>query len=120
MTTPRAKKIEALRARLAALQAEEQAAAARARAAASKASRTRDAKKKILVGAFMLWGLGDRVLEVTLDGQSLAQWLTRDDERALFNLPPLASAAATPATALPPGSAVSAAGAAPYAEGGAA
>lgn len=115
MTTPRAKQIQALRARLAALQAQEQAAAARARAAASKASRSLDAKKKILVGSFMLWGLGDRVLEVTLDGQSLAQWLTRDGERALFNLPPLA---ATPATPAPPGAGVSAAGAAPHAEGG--
>jgi len=118
MTTPRVQKIEALRARLAALQAAEQAAAARARAAASKVARAQDTRRRVLVGAFMLDGLGATVAQLSVQGRRFDAWLTRADDRALFGLAPLA--AATPATALPPGSAVSTAGAAPDAEGGSA
>jgi len=110
MTTSRSQKIEALRARLAALQAAEQAAAARARAAASKSARANDARRKILVGAFVLEGLGlGGVARLSVDGRHFPDWL-RPADRALFDLPPLPP----PATAPPPGSAMSAAGAASH------
>lgn len=118
MTAAREQQIKALQQRLAKLQAEQRTAEARARASASKVSRAQNTRRKILVGAFILDGLGlQDVLEVTLDKQRFADWLTRPDDRALFGL---ASPISTPATALPFGSAVSAAGAAPLAEGGSA
>lgn len=118
MTTPRAKTIEALRARLAALQAQEQAAAARARAAASKANRAQETRRKILLGAFLLDQLGGAsgVAGLSVQGKRFDAYLTRPDDRSLFSLPPLSPA--SPATPAPPGAGVSAAGAAPYTEGG--
>lgn len=110
-------KIEALRARLVSLQAEEQAAATRARAAASKATRAEHTRKMVLIGGTMQamirraeWSEAE--LLAILD-----RYLQRADERELFGLAPLA--ATTPATALPDGSAVSAAGSASHAAKGA-
>lgn len=114
MTTPRQKQIEALQARLARLQAEHRAAEARARAAASRATRAQDTRRKVLAGAYLLDLLGvDGVARLSLQGRRFGDWLARADERALFNLPPLAPP--SPATASPHGSAVSAADIAPHA-----
>lgn len=112
----RAKQIEALQARLARLQAEQRAAEARARAAASRATRALDTRRKVLAGAFLLDQLGmDGVALLSVQGRHFGAWLTRADDRALFNLPPATPSPATPA---PPGAGVSAAGAGPHAAGG--
>lgn len=119
MTAPRQKKIEELQQRLARLQAEQRAAEARARASASKISRAQDTRRKVLVGAFLLDLLGAAgVAQLIVQGRRFDDWLTRAEDRALFSLPPLASPA--PATPAPPGAEVSAVGAAPHADGGAA
>lgn len=119
MTAPRLKKIEELQARLARLQAEQRAAEQRARAAASKATRAADTRRKVLAGAFLLDLLGvEGVARLSVQGRRFDAWLTRADDLALFNLPPLA--APSPDTPAPPGAGVSAAGTAPHAgEGGA-
>ena len=118
MTAPRQQKIEALQQRLAKLQAEQRSAEARARAAASKAARAHHTRKMVLVGGTMqaMIRRGEWVEAELL--AILDRYLQRADDRELFGLAPLA--AATPATASPPGLAVSAAGAAPHAEGGSA
>jgi len=115
MSTPRSEKIQALRTRLAALQAAEQAATARAKAAASKANRAQDTRRKVLAGAFVLESLGlDGFTKLSIRGRSFDQWLTRPDDRTLFQLPPLAGPPGTPA---PPGPGVPAAGSAAHAGG---
>lgn len=119
MNVPRLQKIEALQQRLAKLQAEQRAAEARARASASRATRASDTRRKVLAGAFLIDLLGvPRIAELSVQGRRFSEWLTRADDRSLFGLAPLA--AATPATASPPGSAVSAVDAASHAEGGSA
>lgn len=103
MTTPRQKQIEVLQRRLAKLQAEQRAAEARARASASRATRASQTRVKVLAGAFLIDQLGaQRVAELRVEGKRFSEWLTRADDRALFNLPPLALP--SPATALPSGS----------------
>lgn len=52
------------------------------------ANRQIETRKRVLLGAFMLSG-GDPLQLVNGAGQSLAEWLTRDDERALFGLDPV-------------------------------
>jgi len=112
--TARRQQIEVLQQRLAKLQAEQRAAEQRARAAASKAARAQHTRKMVLIGGTMQamirrgeWAEAE--LLAILD-----RYLQRADDRELFGLAPLA--VATPATALPTGSAVSAAGAASHAE----
>lgn len=115
MTAPRQIKIEALQQRLARLQSEQRQAEARARASASRISRAQDTRRKVLVGAFLLDQLGPAgVARLSIQGRLFDAWLARPDDRALFDLPPLSP----PATASPPGLAVSAVGAASHAEGG--
>lgn len=117
MTAPRSQKIAALQQRLAKLQAEQRAAEARARASATRVTRASQTRMKVLAGAFLIDQLGaQRVAELSVQGKRFSEWLTRADDRALFNLPSLALP--SPATASPQGSAVSAAGAASHAEGG--
>lgn len=119
MTAPRQKKIEELQQRLARLQAEQRAAEARARASASKISRAQDTRRKVLLGAFLLDQLGaSGVAGLSVQGRSLASWLSRDDDRSLFGLQPLSSP--PPGTPAPPGAGVSAAGAEHHAGGGSA
>jgi hypothetical protein len=61
---------------------------AKEQAAKIKQDRLLDARRKLLVGAFMLQG-GDPLLLVNGQGQTLDLWLTRPDERALFMPDPL-------------------------------
>ena len=114
MTTTR-QKIEELQQRLARLQAQQRAAEARARAAASKTIRVQDTRRKVLVGAFVLEGLGHSgVVQLSVQGRRFDAWLSRPADRALFDLPPLAQ----PATPAPSGAGVSTAGTAHPANGG--
>lgn len=111
----RHQKIEVLQQRLAKLQAEQRAAEARARASASRATRASDTRRKVLAGAFLIEQLGvQRVADLSVQGRRFSDWLTRPDDRSLFNLPPPAASPATPA---PPGAGVFAAGAASHADG---
>jgi hypothetical protein len=55
----------------------------------NKQERARDAHRKILVGAAMMeWARRSNENSLTLD-MDLKNFLTRNDERALFGLPPL-------------------------------
>jgi hypothetical protein len=55
----------------------------------NKQERARDAHRKILVGAAMMeWARRSNENSLTLD-MELKNFLTRNDERALFGLPPL-------------------------------
>lgn len=51
--------------------------------------RQREARRKLLVGSFMLTE-GDPLQLVNNSGKSLADWLIRDDDRWLFGLDPIA------------------------------
>lgn len=98
--SPRAQKIEALKARLQQLEAAQKAAEARARAAANKQARADDTRRKILLGAFVLDHLQIAELAaLQLRGAAFGAWLTRPADRALFGLSALPpdGAAATPA-----------------------
>jgi large subunit ribosomal protein L7/L12 len=55
----------------------------------NKQERAKDTQRKILVGAAMMkWARRSNENSLTLD-MELKNFLTRDDERALFGLPPL-------------------------------
>lgn len=71
-------------------------------AAKVKKDRLLDTRRKVLVGAFVLEG-GDPLKLVNGKGETLDQWLTRPDERALFISAPLpvTESQATPAAAAP-------------------
>lgn len=60
------------------------------RARARNAQRRQDDRRKVLVGAFVLDQLqksGGAAASLAYDGKRFSEWLTRDDERALFGLP---------------------------------
>ena len=79
-------RIEALEAKLKQLKVRQQRAEARARALSSRRDRKADTRRKILVGAVVLAKIEQGVFdERTLKGW-LSQALTRDDDRALFEL----------------------------------
>ena len=81
-------RISDLEAKLKALKTKQQRVDARARALASRRAREEDTRRKILIGAAVL----ARVDRNELDHDDLQAWLdahlTRDDDRALFELPP--------------------------------
>jgi prefoldin subunit 5 len=85
-------RIESLEAKLKALKTRQQRIDARERALASRRERKDDTRRKILIGATVL----ARVDTHQLDHADLIVWLdahlTRDDDRALFQLPPKAAA----------------------------
>jgi len=57
----------------------------------SKQERTRENRRKVLVGAAMMqWAKRSNENSLTLD-MELRNFLTRNDERELFGLPPLPS-----------------------------
>jgi hypothetical protein len=79
-------RIEALEAKLKQLKVRQQRAEARARALSSRRDRKADTRRKILVGAVLLAKIEQGVFEErTLKGW-LDKALTRDDDRALFEL----------------------------------
>lgn len=87
-------RISDLETKLKQLKAKQQRLDARARALASRRTRQDDTRRKILIGATVL----ARVDRDELDHADLQAWLdaelTRDDDRALFGLPPKSSPAA--------------------------
>ena len=93
MTTPRQQKILELEKKLTELKARQRAEEARQRATQSKVERARDTRRKILVGAFVLDQLGSAgAVQLAIQGRSFSGWLNRNDDRALFDLPPSSSA----------------------------
>ena len=65
---------------------------AKARAMQAGAERSRDTKRKVLLGAYLMaqvkaqgWDLS----ALNIGQQPLADYLVRDEDRALFSLPPL-------------------------------
>ena len=83
--------IESLETRLKQKKALRQKTQARIRAEAQSKQRKEDTRKKILLGV-MVQSMMDKG-KITADTvkENLDETLTRDDERALFNLPPLRS-----------------------------
>jgi len=63
-------------------------------------ARRNDARRKILLGAFLLAVEADPTT-LEIGGKRFAHWLTRPDERELFNLPPLSSDSPALAATLP-------------------
>lgn len=85
--------------RLDKLKERQRKAEARARVAASKKNRAAETRRKILAGALCLDEKnGLRAAALALIGKKL----TREDDRALFNLPPLSSTPAPTPAAPPP------------------
>lgn len=81
-----ATKLEQLQQRKAAIDK----AIARERTKAKSAQRRLDDRRKVLMGAFVLDQLqraGTNAATLTFEGKKFSEWLTRDDERALFGLP---------------------------------
>jgi outer membrane PBP1 activator LpoA protein len=82
-------RIGALEARLKQLKAKQQKIDARRRALESRQARQADTRRKFLAGAVVL----AQVERDALANAQFRQWvdasLTRDDDRALFNLPPV-------------------------------
>jgi len=81
----------------------------------SKSQRRLDARRKILLGAFILEQLehaGSSPQELTFQGKRFIDWLVRPNDRAVFEIPPTATGnagAAAAALPTPPASARSAA-----------
>lgn len=98
--TSRAVRIQTLRERLQQLEAAEKQAEQRARVTAAKRQRQTDTRRKILLGAYVLDRLGaEQVAALEIRGQRFSAWLTRTDDRALFDLAPLVEGAASAAPA---------------------
>jgi hypothetical protein len=83
--------IETLQEKLKQLKIRQQNIEARKKAIATKRERKADTRRKILIGATVM----ARVDRHELDAAQLKSWLnqhlTRDDDRALFDLPPKSS-----------------------------
>ena len=88
--------IEAQQKKLGQLKAKRQAIEAREKAAEQKEKRAIDTRRKILLGSFVL-SRSSTVNISTLDigGAMLADYLTRDDDRALFGFSPLPKSASS-------------------------
>jgi hypothetical protein len=86
-------RISDLEGKLKALKVRQQRIEARARALSNSRARKDDTRRKILIGATVL----ARIDAHHLDHAELHRWLdahlTRDDDRALFELPPRSTAA---------------------------
>ena len=86
-------RISDLELKLKQLKSKQQRIDARTRALASRRARQDDTRRKILIGATVL----ARVDRDELDHDTLQAWLnahlTRDDDRALFDLPPVPNSA---------------------------
>jgi hypothetical protein len=86
-------RISDLEGKLKALKVRQQRIEARARALSNSRARKDDTRRKILIGATVL----ARIDAHHLDHAELHTWLdahlTRDDDRALFELPPRSTAA---------------------------
>ena len=86
-------KIKKLEERLKQAKALKQKQDARTRAAEMKKKRAEDTRRKILAGAAILSAIESNEAEKAKFMALVEATLTRDDDRALFGLPPLASSA---------------------------
>lgn len=86
-------RIETLKERLKQLEVRKARAEARKRALASRRARKDDTRRKILAGAIVLAKVHSGDLDPKTFQQWLDQGLVRDDDRALFELPPRPPAA---------------------------
>jgi hypothetical protein len=94
-------RVAALEGRLKQLKAKQQKADARKRALEARQTRTHETRRKILAGAIVLAKVEKGVLSEAQFRAWLDESLTRADDRALFDLPPMpqgkiAGGAATP------------------------
>ena len=78
--------IETLQEKLKQLKTRQQAIENRKRAISSKRERKQDTRRKILVGAIVLAKVEQKVMDEKLLRKWLDEALTRDDDRALFDL----------------------------------
>lgn len=81
-------RVTALEARLKQLKAKQQQVDARKRAFESRQARKNDTRRKILAGAIVLAKVEHGALADAQFRKWMDEGLTRDDDRALFNLPP--------------------------------
>ena len=87
--TPAQKRVVDLESKLKQARALAQKQANQAKSKELSIERQRETRRKMLVGSFMLTE-GDPLLLVNRSGKKLSEWLTRDDERSLFGLDPIA------------------------------
>jgi predicted nucleic acid-binding Zn-ribbon protein len=73
------KKLEQMKAR-------KQLLEARVRAAEKKRERREETRRKILAGAFLLEAAGDQILTMEINGKTLEAFLTRENDRVLFEV----------------------------------
>lgn len=83
-------KVDELEKKLSQAKAAEQAIRTRDRSKTNKAERAADTRRKVLVGAFVMAQTGEKVSSMTLRGAKFTDYLTRDSDRTLFGLAPLA------------------------------
>lgn len=90
--TARAQKISELEIKLAKLREAERLATQRKKSAMSRAERAADARRKVLLGAFVFDQIGgiESAAKFALGARTFAAWLTRDSDRRAFGLAPLA------------------------------
>jgi septal ring factor EnvC (AmiA/AmiB activator) len=88
MTQKLADRIDSLEQRLRQLKTQHQRSEARQRAFKARRERREDTRRKILVGAIVLAKVEQGVLEESVLKRWLDQALKREDDRALFELPP--------------------------------
>jgi septal ring factor EnvC (AmiA/AmiB activator) len=86
-------RIEVLEERLKQLKAKQQKIDARRRTLETRQARRADMRRKILAGAIVLAAVERDAQANAQFRQWLDQALTREDDRALFNLPPISSEA---------------------------
>jgi len=82
-------KIEDMQEKLKQLKALKQKQEARAKAEKSKAERKADARRKILLGAWVIDAMKKGEMKEPVVKGYLNKFLVKDTERALFGLPPL-------------------------------
>jgi hypothetical protein len=93
--------ISTLQERLTRLKVRQQHIDARKRAIVAQRERKIETRRKMLVGALILQKAKDGLMDAQLLRSWLDQALTRADERALFELPPLAADAPAVSTSPP-------------------
>ena len=87
--TPIQKRVVDLESKLKQARALAQKQANQARSKEQAIERQRETRRKVLVGSFMLAD-GDPLQLINSSGKHLEEWLTRDDDRWLFGLDPIA------------------------------
>ncbi len=86
---PKLSRIERLEMELAKAKKLEKLKDARIKAAASKKFRASETRRKILMGSFVLAQLdknGINAMQMTYESARFSEWLTRDDDKELFEV----------------------------------